>query len=237
MKYLPLELPDVKNYLPTENGDPPLGNAQKWGWDTKKNKVVSKSKIDEKKVFRLELNTMPGWAGSSWYFNRYMDPHNDQSFASKDVLKYWKEVDLYLGGSEHATGHLLYSRFWQMFLYDIKLVNTEVYAKKLINQGMILGNSALIYRDVDSGIFISSDSLDDEKTQKINVDINIINQNNELDLKQFIDWQPEYSEAKYKMKKDVYKVEREVQKIKKSKYNVVNPEDICNIYGADTLRL
>ena len=237
LKYLPLELPDVKNYLPTENGDPPLGNAQKWGWDTKKNKVVSKSKIDEKKVFRLELNTMPGWAGSSWYFNRYMDPHNDQSFASKDVLKYWKEVDLYLGGSEHATGHLLYSRFWQMFLYDIELVNTEVYAKKLINQGMILGNSALIYRDVDSGIFISSDSLDDEKTQKINIDINIINQNNELDLKQFIDWQPEYSEAKFKMKNDVFKVEREVQKMSKSKYNVVNPDDICDTYGADTLRL
>ena len=237
LKYLPLELPDVKNYLPTENGDPPLGNAQNWGWDIEKNRVVSKSKIDEKKVFRIELNTMPGWAGSSWYFNRYMDPHNDESFASKDALKYWKEVDLYFGGSEHATGHLLYSRFWQMFLYDIKLVNTEVYAKKLVNQGMILGNSALIYRDVDSGIFISSDSLDDEKIQKINVDINIINQNNELDLKQFIDWQPEYSEAKFKMKNDIFKVEREVQKMSKSKYNVVNPDDICDSYGADTLRL
>ena len=237
LKYLPLELPEVKNYLPTENGDPPLGNAQNWGWDIEKNRVVSKSKIDEKKVFRIELNTMPGWAGSSWYFNRYMDPHNDESFASKDALKYWKEVDLYFGGSEHATGHLLYSRFWQMFLYDIKLVNTEVYAKKLVNQGMILGNSALIYRDVDSGIFISSDSLDDEKIQKINVDINIINQNNELDLKQFIDWQPEYSEAKFKMKNDIFKVEREVQKMSKSKYNVVNPDDICDSYGADTLRL
>ena len=237
LKYLPLELPDVKNYLPTENGDPPLGNAQNWGWDIEKNRIVSKSKIDEKKVFRIELNTMPGWAGSSWYFNRYMDPHNDESFASKDALKYWKEVDLYFGGSEHATGHLLYSRFWQMFLYDIKLVNTEVYAKKLVNQGMILGNSALIYRDVDSGIFISSDSLDNEKIQKINVDINIINQNNELDLKQFIDWQPEYSEAKFKMKNDIFKVEREVQKMSKSKYNVVNPDDICDSYGADTLRL
>ena len=180
---------------------------------------------------------MPGWAGSSWYFNRYMDPNNDQSFASKNALKYWKEVDLYLGGSEHATGHLLYSRFWQMFLYDMKLVNTEVYAKKLINQGMILGNSALIYRDIDSGIFISSDSLDDEKIQKINVDINFINQNNELDLKQFMDWQPEYLEAKFKMKNDVFKVEREVQKMSKSKYNVVNPDDICDSYGADTLRL
>ena len=166
-----------------------------------------------------------------------MDPNNDQSFASKDALKYWKEVDLYLGGSEHATGHLLYSRFWQMFLYDMKLVNTEVYAKKLVNQGMILGNSALIYRDIDSGIFISSDSLDDEKIQKINVDINFINQNNELDLKQFMDWQPEYSEAKFKMKNDVFKVEREVQKMSKSKYNVVNPDDICDSYGADTLRL
>jgi leucyl-tRNA synthetase len=237
LKYLPLELPDVKNYLPTENGDPPLGNALKWGWDTEKNKVVSKSKIDEKKVFRIELNTMPGWAGSSWYFNRYMDPHNDHTFASNDALKYWKEVDLYVGGSEHATGHLLYSRFWQMFLYDFKLVSTEVYAKKLVNQGMILGNSALIYREIDSGIFISSDSLDDEKIQKINVDINFINQNNELDLKQFIDWQPEYSEAKFKMKNEAFKVEREVQKMSKSKYNVVNPDDICDSYGADTLRL
>ena len=237
LKYLPLELPDVKNYLPTENGDPPLGNAIKWGWDTEKNKVVSKSKIDEKKVFRIELNTMPGWAGSSWYFNRYMDPHNDHTFASNDALKYWKEVDLYVGGSEHATGHLLYSRFWQMFLYDFKLVSTEVYAKKLVNQGMILGNSALIYREIDSGIFISSDSLDDEKIQKINVDINFINQNNELDLKQFIDWQPEYSEAKFKMKNEAFKVEREVQKMSKSKYNVVNPDDICDSYGADTLRL
>jgi leucyl-tRNA synthetase len=237
LKYLPLELPDVKNYLPTENGDPPLGNAIKWGWDTEKNKVVSKSKIDEKKVFRIELNTMPGWAGSSWYFNRYMDPHNVHTFASNDALKYWKEVDLYVGGSEHATGHLLYSRFWQMFLYDFKLVSTEVYAKKLVNQGMILGNSALIYREIDSGIFISSDSLDDEKIQKINVDINFINQNNELDLKQFIDWQPEYSEAKFKMKNEAFKVEREVQKMSKSKYNVVNPDDICDSYGADTLRL
>jgi leucyl-tRNA synthetase len=237
LKYLPLELPDVKNYLPTENGDPPLGNAIKWGWDTEKNKVVSKSKIDEKKVFRIELNTMPGWAGSSWYFNRYMDPHNDHTFASNDALKYWKEVDLYVGGSEHATGHLLYSRFWQMFLYDFKLVSTEVYAKKLVNQGMVLGNSALIYREIDSGIFISSDSLDDEKIQKINVDINFINQNNELDLKQFIDWQPEYSEAKFKMKNEAFKVEREVQKMSKSKYNVVNPDDICDSYGADTLRL
>jgi leucyl-tRNA synthetase len=166
-----------------------------------------------------------------------MDPHNDHTFASNDALKYWKEVDLYVGGSEHATGHLLYSRFWQMFLYDFKLVSTEVYAKKLVNQGMILGNSALIYREIDSGIFISSDSLDDEKIQKINVDINFINQNNELDLKQFIDWQPEYSEAKFKMKNEAFKVEREVQKMSKSKYNVVNPDDICDSYGADTLRL
>jgi len=235
--YLPLKLPEIEKYLPTKDGDPPLGRALNWAWDQKKKLVVNNDCIDNKNIFPLELNTMPGWAGSSWYFNRYMDPNNDQSFASKDALKYWKEVDLYLGGSEHATGHLLYSRFWQMFLYDMKLVNTEVYAKKLVNQGMILGNSALIYRDIDSGIFISSDSLDDEKIQKINVDINFINQNNELDLKQFMDWQPEYSEAKFKMKNDVFKVEREVQKMSKSKYNVVNPDDICDSYGADTLRL
>ena len=141
---LPLELPYVKNYLPTENGDPPLGNADKWAWDVENKKVVSNKLINNKTIFRLELNTMPGWAGSSWYFNRYMDANNEESFASKESLEYWREVDIYLGGSEHATGHLLYSRFWQMFLFDLGLVPTEIYAKKLINQGMILGDSALV---------------------------------------------------------------------------------------------
>ena len=237
LKYLPLELPNVKNYLPTENGEPPLGNAKNWGWDTTNHKVVSSSLIDEVNIFRIELNTMPGWAGSSWYFNRYMDSKNDKNFVSKESLKYWKEIDLYMGGSEHATGHLLYSRFWQMFLYDLKLVNTEIYAKKLINQGMILGNSALILRDINSGVFISSDSLDNEKIQKINIDIKLVNNQNELDLEKFVKWQPEYFTAKFKMNGNIFKVEREVQKMSKSKYNVVNPDDICENYGADTLRL
>src|SRR5690606_35048922 len=145
-KYLPIRLPEVEKYLPTETGEPPLGNAAAWAWDTIKGEVVSNDLIDHKNVFPLELNTMPGWAGSSWYFNRYMDAGNTEEFASQEALNYWKDVDLYIGGSEHATGHLLYSRFWQKFLYDRELVPVDEYAKKLINQGMILGTSAFVYR-------------------------------------------------------------------------------------------
>ena len=149
---LPLVLPEVEHYLPTPEGAPPLGNATQWAWDTAQHKVVENSKIDHITVFPLELNTMPGWAGSSWYFNRYMDSGNDQEFASAESLDYWREVDLYLGGSEHATGHLLYSRFWQKFLFDFGFVPVEEYAKKLINQGMILGTSAIIYREREPSI-------------------------------------------------------------------------------------
>ena len=233
---LPLELPYVKNYLPTENGDPPLGNADKWAWDVKNKKVVSNKLINNKTIFRLELNTMPGWAGSSWYFNRYMDPNNEESFASKESLEYWREVDIYMGGSEHATGHLLYSRFWQMFLFDLGLVPTEIYAKKLINQGMILGDSALVNRKIETGEFISAELAENHRVQKLNVDVSIVNSNNELNIDQFKAWQPEFKNAEFIMNK-VFKVDREVQKMSKSKFNVVNPDDICDNYGADTLRL
>ena len=233
---LPLELPYVKNYLPTENGDPPLGNADKWAWDVKNKKVVSNKLINNKTIFRLELNTMPGWAGSSWYFNRYMDPNNEESFASKESLEYWREVDIYLGGSEHATGHLLYSRFWQMFLFDLGLVPTEIYAKKLINQGMILGDSALVNRKIETGEYISAELAENHRVQKLNVDVSIVNSNNELNIDQFKAWQSEFKNAEFIMNK-VFKVEREVQKMSKSKFNVVNPDDICDNYGADTLRL
>jgi leucyl-tRNA synthetase len=233
---LPLELPYVKNYLPTENGDPPLGNADKWAWDVKNKKVVSNKLINNKTIFRLELNTMPGWAGSSWYFNRYMDANNEKSFASKESLQYWREVDIYMGGSEHATGHLLYSRFWQMFLYDLGLVPTEIYAKKLINQGMILGDSAIVNRKIITGEYISAELVENHRVQKLNVDVSIINSNNELNIDQFKAWQPEFKNAEFIMDK-VFKVDREVQKMSKSKFNVVNPDDICDNYGSDTLRL
>src|SRR5690606_399072 len=146
-KHLPVELPEVEKYLPTETGEPPLGNAKKWYWNTKLNKVVSLPlEGPGEDVYPLELNTMPGWAGSSWYFNRYMDAGNTEEFASQEALNYWKDVDLYIGGSEHATGPLLYRRFWQKFLYGRELVPVDEYAKKLINQGMILGTSAFVYR-------------------------------------------------------------------------------------------
>ena len=154
-KYLPVRLPEVEKYLPTEDGKPPLGNATVWAWDTIKNEVVNNNLIDDKTVFPLELNTMPGWAGSSWYFNRYMDAHNTEELASKEALNYWKNVDLYIGGSEHATGHLLYSRFWQKFLFDTGFVPVDEYAKKLINQGMILGTSAFVYRIEGTNSFVS----------------------------------------------------------------------------------
>ena len=199
-------------------------------------KVVSNKLINNKTIFRLELNTMPGWAGSSWYFNRYMDANNEESFASKESLEYWREVDIYLGGSEHATGHLLYSRFWQMFLFDLGLVPTEIYAKKLINQGMILGDSALVNRKIETGEYISAELAENHRVQKLNVDVSIVNSNNELDIDQFKAWQPEFKNAEFIMNK-VFKVDREVQKMSKSKFNVVNPDDICDNYGADTLRL
>jgi leucyl-tRNA synthetase len=238
LKHLPLNLPEVEKYLPTPEGAPPLGNAESWAWDTQEEKVVDNKLIDNKTIFPLELNTMPGWAGSSWYFYRYMDAQNTENFVGKDAVNYWKEVDLYLGGSEHATGHLLYSRFWQKFLFDLNLLPVEEYAKKLINQGMILGTSAFIYRKPGTQTYISKDKLEDvEQFEPIRVDVNLVNSADELDLTGVRKWQPQFEKADFKLSNGVFKVGREVEKMSKSKYNVVNPDEICEQYGADTLRM
>jgi leucyl-tRNA synthetase len=300
---LPLELPEVEKYLPTEDGDPPLGNAKKFAWDEANQKVVDTDLIDDKTIFPLELSTMPGWAGSSWYFLRYMDPNDDEVFAKKELTDYWGQVDLYIGGSEHATGHLLYSRFWNMFLKDRGYIEQNEPFQKLINQGMILGMSAFVYRislraAVDAEkeflkkwiadfsefnnhfVYISSniakivnndsDKLDlllrnqkeefisnlkqkhniddsfeinNEKIyvdiQKIHVDVSLLKgATDELDTEAFKAWRPEFANAKFIYEEDgKFITEREVEKMSKSKYNVVNPDDICNEYGADGLRL
>jgi leucyl-tRNA synthetase len=284
-------LPEVEKYLPTEDGQPPLGNALVWAWDNVNNKVVDTNLVDNKTIFPLELNTMPGWAGSSWYWMRYMDAHNDGEFASKEALKYWESVDLYIGGSEHATGHLLYSRFWNKFLKDKGFAPTEEPFKKLINQGMILGMSAFVYRVlpsveikqmVDFGkmekvkhkkYFISKsiyneckagkydniksiieDIYEDHRIQDfivewnfektniipLHVDLGVINDvTNELDIKAFRNHPlySDYKDAEFILENGKYIVGREIEKMSKSKYNVVTPDDICNEYGADTLRL
>ena len=312
-KHLPLVLPEVDEYLPTETGEPPLGRAKNWAWDTSKNEITSIDKIDGETIFPLELNTMPGWAGSSWYFLRYMDAKNEEEFASKEAMGYWQNVDLYMGGSEHATGHLLYARFWQKFMFDRGLVPTDEFAKKLINQGMILGMSAFVYRIGGNytqerinkkpeyenliephDIFISlkyKNSIENymseywdrklnSKTtfnldkpnsvqfleefyfkrlkelnpssnqlnfgidnleigyQKIHVDVNLLKDGDELDIEKFKAWREEYADAEFIYEEDgTFLTSREVEKMSKSKYNVVNPDDICEQYGADTLRL
>ncbi len=238
-KHLPLRLPEVEKYLPTSDGKPPLGNAKSWAWCTKTETVVSNDLIDQKSVFPIELNTMPGWAGSSWYFNRYMDARNRTSFTGKKALEYWRDVDLYIGGSEHATGHLLYSRFWQKFLYDRGLVPVDEYAKKLINQGMILGTSAFVYRLEGENTYVSQTLVGDQKVQPIHVDVSLVNASNELDVEAFKrnTLNKETRQARFVLDDGKYIVGREVEKMSKSKYNVVNPDDICKNYGADTLRL
>ena len=238
VKYLPIALPEVEKYLPTEDGDPPLGRAEVWAWDTTKRAVVPNSRIDQTTVFPLELNTMPGWAGSSWYFNRYMDPQNNKEFASQKALNYWREVDLYIGGSEHATGHLLYARFWQKFLFDRGYLPVDEFAKKLINQGMILGTSAFAARIEGSNTFISEDLIDKQSVQYIHVDVSFVNASNEMDIAAFKAWRKDYGCAEFKTSSDgSFKVKREIEKMSKSKYNVVNPDAICETYGADALRL
>ena len=239
-KHLPIVLPEVEKYLPTEDGQPPLGNATHWAWDSVQCSVVSNQLIDNKTIFPLELNTMPGWAGSSWYWMRYMDAHNDAEFASADALQYWENVDLYIGGSEHATGHLLYSRFWNKFLKDKGFAPTEEPFKKLINQGMILGMSAFVYRSEDSKKLYSKGLISGEKVHPIHVDLSVINDiTNELDIEAFKNHPlySDYKDAEFILENGKYIVGREVEKMSKSKYNVVNPDDICNDYGADTLRL
>ena len=279
---LPLELPEVEKYLPTEDGDPPLGNAKTFGWDEENEKIVGTDLIDNEKIFPLELSTMPGWAGSSWYFLRYMDPKNTETFVDKDLADYWGQVDLYIGGSEHATGHLLYSRFWNLFLKDRGFIEHDEPFKKLINQGMILGMSAFVYRPVCNtgifdkelneyrdfklpNIFISykqwEEGVDSYKNlipsslidkygndlikaleysdlQKIHVDVSLLKgTSDELDTDKFKSWRSEYADAEFILEDGKYICEREVEKMSKSKYNVVNPDDICEEYGADCLRL
>ena len=292
-QYLPIVLPEVEKYLPTEDGKPPLGNATVWSWDTVKNEIVSNDLVDNKTVFPLELNTMPGWAGSSQYFNRYMDSQNNEEMFSKEAINYWQDVDLYIGGSEHATGHLLYSRFWQKFMFDRGFVPTDEYAKKLINQGMITGTSAFVYKvvrlhfskdennnkefdlnfySISGNFFISKGLHSNQKVLKelfiknkpkskialelyekvlsdienykiklainpLHSDVAFVNGSDELDIEAFKNWREEFKDAEFVLEDGKYIVGREVEKMSKSKYNVVNPDQICEEYGADSLRL
>jgi leucyl-tRNA synthetase len=237
-KHLPIVLPEVEKYLPTEDGQPPLGNATVWAWDSANNKVVDTILVDNKTVFPLELNTMPGWAGSSWYWMRYMDAHNENEFASQEALNYWESVDLYIGGSEHATGHLLYARFWNKFLKDRGFAPTEEPFKKLINQGMILGMSAFVYREVGTNTFYTKSKIRGLNVQAIHVDVSLVNTSDELNIEAFKNSREEYKNAQFIFEdNDKYIVGREVEKMSKSKYNVVTPDTICAEYGADTLRL
>ena len=263
---LPLELPEVKTYQPTATGEPPLGNAQKWAWDVEKREVVDKSLIDNATVFPLELCTMPGFAGSSAYYLRYMDPKNDQALLSEEAADYWRCVDLYVGGSEHATGHLIYARFWNKFLYDLGVSRVEEPFQKLINQGMIQGRSNFVYRVNDTGdrcsvlgddeknygpLFVSLSQKDKFKDiTPIHVDVNIVS-NDVLDIESFKKWRPEYADAAFVMEDGTvlklntqhptpntqYKCGWAIEKMSKSMFNVVNPDMIVEKYGADTLRL
>ena len=239
-EYLPIHLPEVEKYLPTEEGNPPLGNATTWAWDTANHKVVSNDLIDNKTIFPLELNTMPGWAGSSWYWLEYMMEKDARgTFPTKAVVDYWQNVDLYVGGSEHATGHLLYSRFWNKFLKDRGFAPTEEPFKKLINQGMILGMSAFAYRLEGTNTFVSKNQIKGQSVQPIHVDVSLLKDtSDELDIDKFKAWRKEFANAEFILEEDgKYITGREVEKMSKSKYNVVNPDDICEQYGADTLRL
>lgn len=235
---LPIILPEVNEYLPTSDGEPPLGRATQWAFDTTTNQVVDNSLINNETIFPIELNTMPGWAGSSWYWLRYMDAKNEEEFISQAAANYWQNVDLYLGGSEHATGHLLYSRFWQKFLFDKGLVPTDEYAKKLINQGMILGMSAFAYRINGTNTFVSKGLKDQYETTPIHVDVNMLKDGgDELDTDQFKAWREDYANAEFILEDDKFITGREVEKMSKSKYNVLTPDTICDEYGADALRL
>jgi len=239
--HLPIVLPEVEKYLPTEEGEPPLGRADVWAWDTESNTVVSNDKINNTTIHPLELNTMPGWAGSSWYFFRYMEEANrDAVFASEAALNYWENVDLYIGGSEHATGHLLYSRFWVKLLKDRGFIGVDEPFKKLINQGMILGTSAFIYREEGTNKYYSKGLTEGKDIQPIHVKVKYVNASDELyieGLKNDSEFGEDYSDAEFILEDGVYKVGRDVEKMSKSKYNVVNPDDIVADYGADSLRL
>ncbi len=233
---LPLELPEVTKFLPTESGEPPLGNAQCWAWDTEARCVTDKARIDNVTVFPLELNTMPGFAGSSAYYLRYMDPHNDQALVGPEADRYWQAVDLYIGGSEHATGHLIYSRFWDKFLFDLGVSCADEPFLKLINQGMIQGRSNFVYRIKDTNTFVSAGLKDRYDVTPLHVDVNLV-QNDVLDVEAFKAWRPEYHDAEFVLEDGKYVCGWAVEKMSKSMYNVVNPDTIVEKYGADTLRL
>ncbi|GHT34847.1 leucine--tRNA ligase [Bacteroidia bacterium] len=233
---LPLELPEVDKFLPTVTGEPPLGNATKWAWDIVNRQVVETSMIDHKTIFPLELNTMPGFAGSSAYYIRYMDPHNDKELVSEKADQYWQNVDLYLGGTEHATGHLIYSRYWNKFLYDIGAVCEDEPFRKLINQGMIQGRSNFVYRINGTNTFVSLNLKDNYEVTPLHVNVNIVS-NDILDIEAFRNWNPEYKDAEFILEDGKYLCGWAVEKMSKSMFNVVNPDDIVEKYGADTLRL
>ena len=233
---LPVELPQVENFLPTESGEPPLGNAQLWAWDEANRKIVDKALIDEKTIFPIELFTMPGFAGSSAYYLRYMDPNNCEALVGEKASAYWQNVDLYVGGSEHATGHLIYSRFWNKFLFDLGVSKKEEPFQKLINQGMIQGRSNFVYRIKDTNTFVSLGLKDQYDTTPIHVDVNIV-KNDVLDVEAFKAWRPEYETAEFILEDDKYICGWAVEKMSKSMFNVVNPDMIVERYGADTLRL
>ena len=233
---LPLELPEVSQFKPTESGEPPLGHATKWAWDVEKGEVVENSLIDNKTVFPLELNTMPGFAGSSAYYLRYMDPHNDKALVSEEADAYWQNVDLYVGGTEHATGHLIYSRFWNKFLFDLGVSVKEEPFQKLINQGMIQGRSNFVYRIKDTNTFVSYNLKAQYDVTPLHVDVNIVS-NDILDVEAFKNWRPEYNNAEFILEDGKYVCGWAVEKMSKSMFNVVNPDVIVEKYGADTLRL
>ena len=239
---LPIELPEISEYKPTESGEPPLGRAKKWAWDTVNKQVVENAKIDQKTVFPLDLYTMPGFAGSSAYYLRYMDPHNDEELVSKKADEYWRHVDLYVGGTEHATGHLIYSRFWNKFLHDYGVSCEEEPFQKLINQGMIQGRSNFVYRvgelsTADKPVFVSYNLRKNYKeVTPIHVWVNLV-KNDILDIEAFKQWSPEYKNAEFILEDGKYVCGWAIEKMSKSMYNVVNPDDIVRDYGADTLRL
>jgi len=249
---LPIELPEVKDFKPTATGEPPLGNAQIWAWDEANKKIVDKALIDEKTIFPIELYTMPGFAGSSAYYLRYMDPKNGEALISEDAASYWQNVDLYVGGSEHATGHLIYSRFWNKFLFDLGVSKKEEPFQKLINQGMIQGWSSFVFRVKGTQKYVSYDLLDvqyDDAAKKnryyyeghdvdpIYTDISTV-EGTQLNIEKIRAWMPEFKDAEFVMNENgQYIIYQAIEKMSKSKYNVVNPDDICERYGADTLRL
>jgi leucyl-tRNA synthetase len=233
---LPLLLPEVDKYLPTETGEPPLGRASRWAWDTHREEVTLTSAIDYRTIFPLELCTMPGFAGSSAYYIRYMDPANPEGLASKQAVEYWRNVDLYVGGSEHATGHLIYSRYWNKFLYDIGITLDDEPFRKLINQGMIQGRSNFVYRINGSNTFVSHNLHEQYDTTELHVYIGLVN-NDILDLEAFRAWNPEYRDAEFILEDGRYVCGVKVEKMSKSKYNVVNPDEMIEKYGADTFRI